>query len=191
MSRSFLLLVCALSVGACSSPAKETVDAGPPDACGTGGADGSFCEGPYVSCADLTTPTVSFAADIVPIFQPSCAIAGSTCHGTPDVATTQARPYLGSFDGGTDASFVVQGLVGVMSNENPTMSTVKAGDPANSFLMHKLDGDQCTLNELKACVATKTQYTDCGQQMPYSSPPLDEATRDTIRRWIAQGAKNN
>jgi len=57
--------------------------------------------------------------------------------------------------------------------------------------MHKLDGDQCTLNELKACVATKTQYTDCGQQMPYSSPPLDEPTRDIFRRWIAQGAKNN
>jgi hypothetical protein len=99
------------------------------------------------------------------------------------------RPYLGNFDGGTDASTVVQGLVGVTSNEDPTMVTVVAGDPGNSYLMHKLDGDQCTL--ASACASSKTQYTDCGQQMPYSSPPLDEPTRDIIRRWIAQGAKNN
>jgi hypothetical protein len=183
-----VVFVSALSV-ACSSSSKETADSGPPDACGTGGADSGACIGPYVSCADLTTPDVSFQADILPIFQPGCAIAGSTCHGTPDVATTQARPYLGNFDGGTDAAAVVMGLVGVTSNEDPSMATVTAGDPENSFLMHKLDGDQCQF--ASACASSKTQYTDCGQQMPYSSPALDDATRDTVRRWIAQGAKNN
>jgi len=142
-----------------------------------------------VSCADLTTPTVSFQKDILPIFQPGCAIAGSTCHGTPDVWTTQQRPYLGSFDGGTDAQAVVQGLVGVASPENPKVMMVKAGDPANSFMMHKLDGDQCTM--ATDCATGMTMYTDCGQQMPYSSPALDDATRDTIRRWISQGAQNN
>jgi hypothetical protein len=190
MSRILLVLtslLAGLSTAACSSSSK--VEEGPPDACSTGGNDGGACLGPFVSCADLTTPSVSFAADIVPIFQPSCAIAGSTCHGTTDVATTQMRPYLGNFDGGTDASAVVQGLVGVTSNEDPTMVTVVAGDPGNSYLMHKLDGDQCTL--ASACASSKTQYTDCGLQMPYSSPPLDEPTRDIIRRWIAQGAKNN
>jgi hypothetical protein len=191
MSR-VLLVLTSLLVGlsaACSSPAKAVEDAGGEDACGTGGNDSGVCEGPFVSCSDLTAPAVSFAADIVPILQPSCAIAGSTCHGTPDVATSQARPYLGNFDGGTDASAIVMGLVGVPSTEDPAMLTVTAGDPKNSFLMHKLDGDQCTL--ATACTATKTQYTDCGQQMPYSSPPLDEPTRDIFRRWIAQGAKNN
>jgi len=184
------LFVSASSVACSSSSDKgtSTADAGAPDACGTGGQDGSACT-PYVSCADLTTPDVSFATDILPIFQPSCGIAGSTCHGTPDVATTQARPYLGNPDGGTDAAVVVNGLVGVLSNENPSMNEVTAGDPDTSFLMHKLDGDECLY--MSACASSKTQYTDCGQQMPYSSPPLDEATRDTIRRWIAQGAKNN
>ncbi|HEY3816609.1 MAG TPA: hypothetical protein VGL81_05535 [Polyangiaceae bacterium] len=191
MSRLLVLtfLLACSSVACSASSTAATPEAGAPDACGTGGNDGGTCLGTYVSCADLTTPTVSFAMDIVPIFQPSCAIAGSTCHGTPDVATTQARPYLGNFDGGTDASEVVQGLVSVLSNEDPTMNTVAPGDPVNSFLMHKLDGDQCTL--ANACASSKTQYTDCGQQMPYSSPPLDEATRDIVRRWIAQGAKNN
>ena len=191
MSRVLLVLTSLLAglSAACSSPAKAVEDAGGEDACGTGGNDSGVCEGPYVNCADLTTPTVSFAADIVPILQPSCAIAGSTCHGTLDVATTQMRPYLGSFDGGTDASAVVQGLVGVTSPEDPSAVIVKAGDPAHGFLMHKIDGDQCTLAD--ACKATVTQYTDCGQQMPYSSPPLDQPTRDIFRRWIAQGAKNN
>ena len=66
---------------------------------------------------------------------------------------------------------------------------VVPGDPANSFMMHKLDGDQCTM--ATDCATGMTMYTDCGQQMPYSSPALDDATRDTIRRWISQGAQNN
>jgi hypothetical protein len=184
-------LFAVLSV-ACSSGSSKGSAAdgggGEVDACGTGGADGGACT-PYVSCADLTTPDVSFATDILPILQPSCAIAGSTCHGTPDVATTQARPYLGNYDGGTDAAQVVTGLVGVTSNEDPSMPEVTASDPGSSFLMHKLDNDQCQF--ANDCKASKTQYTDCGQQMPYSSPPLEESQRDTIRRWIAQGAKNN
>jgi hypothetical protein len=34
-------------------------------------------------------------------------------------------------------------------------------------------------------------YRDCGQTMPYDNAALDTATLDTIKRWIAQGAKNN
>jgi hypothetical protein len=137
----------------------------------------------------MTTPTVSFSTDVLPTFQRSCGIAGATCHGAPSVVTVAQRPFLGYFDGGTDGSAVVSGLVGVVSPEDPKLSIVKASDPANSYLMHKLDGDQCTF--AKDCAQGQTQYTDCGQQMPYSSPALDEATRDTVRRWIAQGAKNN
>jgi hypothetical protein len=139
--------------------------------------------------ANLTTPTVSFSKDILPTFQMTCGIAGATCHGSPAVVTVDQRPFLGFFDGGTDASVVVNGLVGVKSPEDPQLSIVKAGDPPSSYLMHKLDGDQCQF--ASACAQGLTQYTDCGQQMPYSSPPLDETTRDTVRRWIAQGAKSN
>lgn len=189
MSRILLVLASLLAVSsaACSSSSKP-VDEGPPDACSTGGSDGGACLGAFVSCADLTTPTVSFAADILPIFQPSCGIAGSTCHGT--TSSEQEGLFLGSIDGGTDASLVLQGIVGVTSVEDPQMVIVKAGDPSNSYMMHKLDGDQCT--QAAACNAVpNNQYPNCGSQMPYSSPALDEPTRDTIRRWIAQGAQNN
>ena len=152
------------------------------------GAASDACA-PYQSDADSTTPTVSFQADVIPVLERSCGIAGSTCHGTPDVATTQQRPFLGYFDGGTDAAQVVTGLVGVASSEDPQMPEVTASTPASSYMMHKLDWDECTL--AAACAKGQTQYTDCGQGMPYSSPQLDPATRDIVRRWIAQGAKNN
>lgn len=156
----------------------------------SGGTDagGDGCSA-VTSDADLTTPSVSFQGDILPTFQLSCGIAGSTCHGTPNVATTQQRPFLGYPDGGTDASDVIKGLVGVATNEDPGMQYVVASDPEHSYLMHKVDGDQCQF--AAACAQGQTQYTDCGQQMPYSSPPLDQKTLDDIRRWIAQGAQNN
>jgi hypothetical protein len=187
MSRPLLALASILAAltAACSSTSGN-------HAAGDGGSGGEdagadVCE-PYVSTADLTTPTVSFGSDILPIVQPSCAIAGSTCHGT--TSSEQEGLYLGNYDGGTDASFVLQGLVGVTSVEDPQMVIVKAGDPSNSYMMHKLDGDQCT--QAAACNAVPhNQYPNCGDQMPYSSPALDVSTRDTIRRWIAQGAKNN
>jgi hypothetical protein len=183
MRRLFLLLasLTSLTAAACStsSGSPGDNDAGP-------GADACV---PFESDADLTTPTVAFSTDILPTFQRSCGIAGSTCHGAPSVATTQQRPFLGFPDGGTDSGQVVTGIVGVAANEAPQMTLVVAGDPGSSYLMHKLDGDQCQF--AAECAQGPTQYTDCGQQMPYSSPPLDEDTRDVVRRWIAQGAGNN
>jgi hypothetical protein len=199
MPRWFLVLASLAGgpfVIACSpssSSKADPPDTGVPDACGTGGSvtaddGGVTCLGTFVSCADLTTPAVSFQNDILPILRPGCSIAGSTCHGTPSVVMQQ-RPYFGNFDGGTDASQVLQGIVGVKSQEDPQMDIIAPGDPSQSYLMHKIDGDQCTL--VSACKNGNTTYTDCGQQMPYSSPPLDPATADVVRRWIAQGAKND
>lgn len=155
---------------------------------GTAAGGGSQCAA-YTSSANLAAPTVSFVKDVLPTFERSCGIAGSTCHGAPSVVSADMRPYLGEFDGGTDAAAVVSGLVGVQSPEDPSLAIVKAGDPGDSYLMHKLDGDQCLFT--KDCTKSQTPYTDCGQPMPYSSSALDPAIRDTIRRWIAQGAKND
>lgn len=154
-----------------------------------GDAASDACVAYAVPDADLTQPAVAFAKDVLPTFQRSCGIAGATCHGATSVVKVDSRPYLGQFDGGTDAAVVVNGLVGVASFENPSAVMVKAGDPGNSFLMHKLDGDQCTF--AAQCAQGPTQFGDCGQQMPYSSSALDQKTRDTVRRWIAQGAKND
>jgi hypothetical protein len=139
------------------------------------------------SNANLMAPGVSFAHDVMPIFQTSCGVAGSTCHGDPSV-TAQGRPFLGSFLGGTSAAQVQAGIVGIPSREDPNMALVTAGQPAKSFLWQKVDNLQCTL--ASECAAGGSTYPNCGASMPSQNPLLDEATLDTIERWIAQGAKN-
>jgi hypothetical protein len=139
--------------------------------------NGARCED-YVPPAsfDQATPTMSFARDVMPIFSTSCAF--TSCHGT---AFGDAN---GVFLGGTNPAKVFAAIVDVPSRELPTMSYVKPGAPHDSFLMRKLDGSQCLLNATCA-------NADCGQSMPRDEDRLDLDQRDRIRRWIAQGAKNN
>jgi hypothetical protein len=203
MSRQFLALSCLVTVGvasalgaaACSSSSSHGVakDGGGEEPSSDLDAGDEVCTA-YVSDADLSdaAPSVSFSGDILPVFQNSCGIAGSTCHGAADIEKTQQRPFLGLHDGGTDASAVVTGIVGVPSNEDPAMNIVAPNDVTHSYLLHKIDGDECTLAAACADAAVANPaFAGCGLTMPYSSPQLDPATRDTIRRWVAQGAKNN
>jgi len=122
---------------------------------------------------DLTHPLAQFRRDVIPVLKLSCTFA--SCHGgrAGDLTMTDTDP------GGTHAA-----LVGVTSPENPTMKLVAPGDPANSYLMHKIDGDNCTLK-------AECTNRDCGDTMPQQSDLIDVPRRDTIRRWIAQGAKND
>lgn len=62
-------------------------------------------------------------------------------------------------------------LVGVASGEVPSLQRVKPGDPANSYLVHKLEGTAAV-----------------GARMPFGGPYLDDATIAVIRTWIANGA---
>ena len=50
--------------------------------------------------------------------------------------------------------------------------------------MRKLDGSQCVLD-------AQCKGGSCQESMPKGDGLLDLATRDTVRRWIAQGAKND
>jgi hypothetical protein len=143
------------------------------------------------SCSSPSGPAVSFRADVLPIFRLSCAVSGANCHGDPGV-TQSGRPYLGSMDGGVDAETIIEQIVGKKSAEDPSMALVAPGDAANSFLMHKMDGDQDTLTQECATSAYSAAYPHCGQMMPPTSAmPLPGATRDTVRAWIEQGAKSN
>lgn len=137
-----------------------------------------------ISCSDYqppagfdgTAPTVSLKTDVFPIFSASCAF--TSCHGATD-----GNPN-GIFLGGADPSKVRTGIVNVRSGELATMSFITPGDPHNSYLMRKMDSSQCLLD---------AQCTDnsCGDSMPKNSDPLDIGARDTIRRWITQGAPDN
>lgn len=136
------------------------------------------------SCVDYTppasfnaqAPAVTFSRDVFPLFRQSCAF--TTCHGS--TSGTSNGVYLGS----TEASKVRANLVGVASTTLPSMSLVTAGEPRQSFLMRKLDGSQCALDA--SCASGS-----CGQSMPRGDSVLPLETRDAVRRWIAQGAKDD
>lgn len=139
------------------------------------------------STFDGATPAVSFSADVLPIFQQSCSLSTS-CHG--NVAGTNGRPYMGPIGQMTPTMEQVAEIFAQNVNVNAVaadMKIVAPGDPKASFMTHKIDG---TLSS--ECGVTCAS-TGCGTPMPQATEfvPIDASKRDTIRRWIAQGAKND
>lgn len=125
--------------------------------------------------AALSTPPASFETDVAPVLAKSCAF--SSCHGSRGPANRGI--FLGAKTP-EDIAALKTALRGP-SRAAPAMAYVTPGDPEKSFLMHKLDGDQCVVAE--SCTGG-----DCGKSMPEGNELLPEASRDAFRRWIAQGA---
>jgi hypothetical protein len=97
------------------------------------------------------------------VFGPRCSNSG--CH---DGTTPGALPGAMNF---TSASATFSSVVGVASLEAPAVQRVKAGDPANSYLVQKIEGAPAA-----------------GPRMPLGGPFLDQPTIDAIRLWISAGA---
>ena len=106
---------------------------------------------------------VSFAAEIQPIFDLNCALAG--CHSTGSASEGLVLAAGSAFDN----------LVGVPSSQQPAVSRVATGDPDNSYLVRKIEG--------AAGIS--------GGRMPQNRTPLSAAQIASIRTWIAEGAQNN
>jgi hypothetical protein len=144
---------------ACNSTSTPAADAG---ACSAFVPPASFSP---------TSPAVSFTNDVFPIFETSCAFP--SCHGS------SSNPQGGMYLGG-DEGHVYANLVNEAATEYPSMVRVKPGDTANSFLLHRIDDDACTL---PGCTSVA-----CAELMPQYGPMLPEAQLLTVRGWIAQGA---
>ena len=159
-------------------------------ACGGTDRTGDNSDGGGGSCpaylvpagTDLTQPAVSFKNDVMKLFNNNCGL--STCHGS--VTAPEGGLFLGAESAmRSDAAAVHAGLVGHLSSELGSMPFVTASDPSKSYLMHKLDGDQCQYN-------AQCSGKSCLSLMPSGGTQLlPVATRDVVRRWIAQGAQNN
>lgn len=74
-----------------------------------------------------------------------------------------------------DAAHSYQLLVGVPSNEEPSLLRVKPADPDNSYMYKKITGAPGIV----------------GGQMPLNQTPLPAATIAAIRQWIINGATNS
>jgi hypothetical protein len=183
-----------LLAAACSSPS---------GAASADGGDGGGCT-LYESDADLTAPVVSFETDVLPIFEKTCGI-GTTCHGgDPAMAASLRGVFLGCVPDasasckvtGDPGPQVYAGLVGPDAStplEETCLPFVKVGNSTESYLMHKLDGDLCAVPCCTGSNAAAAAVGEmgCGSVMPYLEAVLPSASRDTIRRWIDQGAKEN
>ena len=73
-----------------------------------------------------------------------------------------------------DAAHSYNLLVGVPSNEQPSLLRVKPGDPDNSYMVHKIEGLAGIF----------------GGQMPLGETPLTPATIAAMKQWITDGAPN-
>ena len=178
---------------------------------GGGGAAGDCFD---YATFDGTTPAVTFSTDVLPIFQGSCGLSAA-CHGCDGVnnagcTTPGYQPFLGTSL--TDPKMTTAQIAAIFSTAvgqpaqlqtstldgsmvgNPDMSIIKASDPANSFMMYKLDGAfpmPDNTMEVTCSTLTCASATSCGQAMPAGGPAIGLTDRNTIRSWIAQGAKND
>lgn len=166
-------------------------------ACGddtqTGGSGGSSecnyvkADGCYDASCATPGPALSFATDVLPVFERSCALSAS-CHGNPSSPTDSAgyRMYLGELKTAmkpSDVAKIRSLIIGQPSHAAPSLNIVEPGKPESSFLMLKMDGaHKCAAN---AC------GDKCGESMPQGGILLDIPTRNIVRDWIAQGALDN
>ena len=104
------------------------------------------------------TPT--FSSIQANVFTPICV----TCH------SGASAPHGLRLDGGNSYAL----LVGVASDEEPSILRVKPNDPDHSYLVQKIQGTAAS-----------------GERMPAGMPALPQATIDTIRQWITNGATND
>jgi len=117
---------------------------------------------------NLTPTFASIQRDIFEAADSSGRPACSSCH----------NPNGGAFrsvglDMSTAASY--DSLVGVPARQKPGLLRVAPGDPANSYLLHKLE----------------TRSDISGVRMPQRGPYLTEGQLAIIRRWIQLGARRD
>lgn len=96
------------------------------------------------------------------VFTPRC----SGCH----TGVGDTLPFTLNLTAGNSFS----NLVNVASRQSPGTARVAPGDPANSYLIRKLEGANIT-----------------GSRMPLGGPYLDAETLARIKSWIMSGAPNN
>lgn len=129
---------------------------------GNGTAGGTFLSQFSVSTPVVIGPTLDQIQAVV--FTPSCATVG--CHTGPSGGVLPSGMDLSD----ADASFLA--LVGIASIQDPVTLRVAAGDPVNSYLIQKLEGN-----------------AGFGAVMPPPPrQPLDPAVIAEIRQWILDGA---
>lgn len=154
---------------------------------------------------DLSTPEVSFSSTVFPILRASCT--RTECHGTPPgTDATLVYPaldlYLGPPPDDTTTPIDRTLYALVVSNLKKVSRTARGralvfpGAPEKSFLIDKIYACQ-DRRDLSCDVSfagpLHCPESACGDPMPPRDQPgqLRQEEKEAIRRWIAQGARDN
>lgn len=123
-----------------------------------------------IGCGDdkASEPPVSFKKEVMPFLAESCAL--TACHAS---AEKNLNIHL--------TADPVQVYAELQRTSSFGPKYIVAGKPSDSFVMRKMDGTQKTMTGCSK---------GCGVQMP-PDDPIDRDSRDLIRQWIIEGAKNN
>jgi len=123
--------------------------------------------GPVIPGGGLGETSGVFSSISAIVLVPRCAT--SACHtGAPPASAPVSL----------DAERAWVELVGVPSIQAPGLSVVQPGDPAASYLVHKLRN-------------TMAEAGGSGSIMPPGEEPLSEEEILAIEAWIAGGAPND
>ncbi len=113
-----------------------------------------------------TVESVTFSADVQPIFTLNCALSG--CHAG-------SAPAMGQ---NLSEGMAYANIVGVPSREVPALNRIEPDEPDRSYLIHKIQGTQSSVGGF-------------GGRMPLGGGALADDEIATIRAWVARGALNN
>lgn len=174
--KKLVAITCMVGLGlvACGGPdgsAGTTTESA--TSCGAAGVE------PESAAAAASGRIVSFTNEVLPVLVTSCSFG--SCHGTPK--GDNHGVFLGAKSGANDASAIRASLVGKASTQSPTTPYITPSDPSRSYLYRKLTGDFCGIPECDG--------EQCGRMMPRGGEKLDEATLETVRTWILQGATDS
>ena len=115
---------------------------------------------------EVDTTEATFSNVQATVFNLNCALSG--CH-------TGANPPPPNGGMNLSEGQAYANIVGVMSTEQPGLLRVAPGDPDNSYLVKKIQGDPDI----------------SGMRMPFGRPALPDELITLVRTWIAEGAQNN
>jgi hypothetical protein len=135
-----------------------TIDAQAGDAAGNVGT--SALANTTVSNASGVT-AFTFAQIQTQVLNVSCAVSGCHTGSSPPAGLDLSAPAYAR-------------LVNVASTEVPALRRIAPNDPANSYLIQKIEGTAAV-----------------GGRMPLGGPALDATTISRIRAWVSAGAPNN
>lgn len=143
-------------------------------ACAGGGPEGG--KPPPPACKPPSPPTISFASNVQPIYNRSCALGG--CH---DAATRAQGLNL-------SPGAAYRATVAVKSTEQRSLDLIEKGEPDDSYLVRKIENTPGITPTIMPQGCSDPGQGGTGTN---GAPCLSLDEVAAIRTWVTECAPNN